>query len=82
MAKEHEEYRGKEISYREDSEDPELVIADSRIEVVHEEKGYYTVNLPYAHYSSLPDLAEDLVDNWPEIEPALEGEAAEEKNEE
>lgn len=71
MSEEQLEYEGKEIVYDEDEEEPMLVIDERDVEVIHEEEGYYTNVLPYAHYSSLREMAEELVDNWREIEPAL-----------
>lgn len=79
MTEEQEEYEGKGIRFEEDEEEPELVIEERDIEVIHEEEGYYTVHLPYAHYSSLQELAEDLVDNWSEMEPALDREERDEQ---
>jgi hypothetical protein len=77
MTEERTEYEGKEILIRTSGETdgaPEVTIDGKSTRVLPEGDAYYTRYLPYRRYSSLGNLARDLIDHWSTVEPGLEGE--------
>jgi hypothetical protein len=80
MTEEREEYEGREIVIREedaDGDSPEITIDGRRTGVLSEGDAYYTRYLPYRRYSSLDNLARDLVDHWSTIREGLDEEGEE-----
>lgn len=76
MAEEHGEYEGREIvigSVEEtDGGSPEIAIDGKRTRVLSERDAYYTRYLPYRRYSSLDNLAKDLIDHWSTVREGLD----------
>jgi hypothetical protein len=77
MTEERTEYGGKEIVIKDEGEThgaPEITIDGTSTRVLSEGDAYYTRYLPYRRYSSLGNLARDLIDHWSTIESGVDGE--------
>jgi len=60
----HESYRGHDVVVRGTDDEPEMIIDGQLMDVQSIGKGTYASGaLPFTNYSSLPDLAHDLIDH-------------------
>lgn len=77
MTEERTEYEGRGIVIRGSEETdgaPEITIDGTSTRVLSEGDAYYTRYLPYRRYSSLGNLARDLIDHWSTVEPGVDEE--------